>query len=181
MAVGNEDVAVALDEVNRVQGPAHDEPGEGELHRPPGLDAAGFRVIAEDLEPDDLRSALAVPNVGLELLRVGRPVVRAEKPECGPRPCHDETCGPAAIERCETNAVEVDHERPGQPVDAGREPNLPDPRVDRLLYRRRVVGLAVAHRTKIADAPAARLARVTGPNDEGKREGERSDEEARDA
>ena len=111
MRVGQEHVAVALDEVDAIAALADRDSGDRRLHRPIELDAVGLVVVADDLEVADGRQALAAPDAGLDGRRIGRLVVGADQADGRPWPIHAQA-GRAPI------AVQSDRPEPGR----GRSP-----------------------------------------------------------
>ncbi len=137
-------VAVALDQMNPVPALANDGARDGKLHRPLGLDAVGFGVIANDFEPLDHRRALAFPDFGFDGLRIRRAAMRADELDRRAGARHDDACRAVARERGEADPVEIDHDRFGDAIGPLGQMNGASAGVDRGLQLLGIVRLAVA-------------------------------------
>lgn len=72
MAVGDQHVAIALDQMDCMPGASDNQTSEGQLHRPGGFDAASLGMLAHDFKTIDERHPLAIPYLRFDRLGVGR-------------------------------------------------------------------------------------------------------------
>ena len=151
----DEHVAIALDEVNAVAALADVDAAERELHRAAGLDAVGLGVLADNREAFDDGHPLAVPDLRLDGVRRGRAAVRADEADRRAGPGHDEPGRAVGDERREADLVEIDDQRLGDAVGAGRKADRAGFGVDQRLNGGRVVGDAVALGAEVEDGNEA--------------------------
>ena len=75
---------------------AHGDAGDDHLHGPGGFDSAGLLMGADDLQPVDGRHALTLPDLGLDRLGIGGPLVGPDELQRRSRTGHDDPRGSAA-------------------------------------------------------------------------------------
>src|SRR5436190_2001167 len=134
--------------------PDHDA-RERELHDAIGFDAVRFRVSAHDFDAGDLRSSLAIPDFGFEVLRRGAALVSSDETKRGPWSGHEKPRSPIADDRSEANFVEVDRDRLRQLINAFGEAEGTNARVDSGLDGFRLIGLSVANDAEPLETPRA--------------------------
>src|SRR5262249_12834375 len=113
--VGQQEVAIAPDRVHAVAAATDQDAGDRRLHRAIARDPVGPIVPTFDLDPRDGRHPRAPPDLGPDVLRVGRLVVRPDYAQGRPGALHHQP-GRAALARDRRRPVpaQLDQDRPGQ-------------------------------------------------------------------
>ncbi len=165
VAVGNDDIAVAADQMDAVQGAADVEACQGQLHRAGGLDADCFRMGALDGQPVHQGHPLPLPDLLREARRIGRLEVRAHELERRTGTGHDDPRHPVTADRCVTDLVQLDHNRLRDAEGPLGQADDPGARIDRFLQCGGVVRLAIADRAELTDIAVCGICRsiLLGP------------------
>src|SRR5262245_55556232 len=90
MAIADDDVAVAVGQVDAVADTANQEMLQRRLHDAFDADAVGLRMAADNFQPEDRRHALFLPDRLLHVFWQRRPAVGADEVQCRARAGHDD-------------------------------------------------------------------------------------------
>ena len=149
VGVGEDEVAVALDEVHADPAPADEHLRDHALRRLPQLDAHGLGVVAEDLESADRRKPFPLPGLPGDGGRLGGSLVVAHHAQGRPWAGHQDP-GRAVLSPHGRIAAfgEIDHQGPGDAVGTAGEAECRRAVVEGMLQGGGVVHHSVSHRAE---------------------------------
>jgi hypothetical protein len=159
VAIADEDIAVAVDQMDAVPALADARARHGKLHRAVGLDGVGFFVGANELDTIDARHALVLPDLFLKTFRAGRALgMRADEPQRRPGSGHYNLADAMSLESDITSFIEIDRERPRNAKASLGNADDTSLGLDRLEKGLGIIGLAVADRAVVAQVSGSRIA-----------------------